>query len=151
MRRWLVPGIVAAVLVVGVPVVVWAASGSGGSALDLQAFKWTTTAQTSSNANFVDIPNLNNISICARGGISVDVSLEFTPSSADVRVTADGTPLKPGPMRVNAGFTNTYSFNFVGRVADGVHDVDVEWRSVGGLNGVNRGTATVYYERGVTC
>jgi hypothetical protein len=122
-----------------VPVVVFAATGVFGGALDRQSARWTTTSATTSSTSWRNVPGLS-IRRCTINQVTVMVSVTLNGAPALFRVIMDGVPeapLKPGTARFVPDGTESFSYAFVGRTApfeaDDTHAFNVQWRSPSGL------------------
>jgi hypothetical protein len=148
MRRWLlVLGLV--VVVVSIPVAVLALVITGGSALDRQSFKATTTSELSNSGTFSDIKGLSGVSICATKGETVHVMLAFKVGFAGtVRVLDNGAVMAPRAVRVNNLSGDTRDFTFVRRIGNGTHRFRVQWAAIGGTLKMGRGSFAVQYQKG---
>jgi len=154
MRKLLLAGSLAAVLAVSVPAAM-AATGSGTSALDLQASKFTTTAAVKSGTTFSDVPGLSGLTICAQGQVTATVSVQTNGPAAGLQVLVDGGPvMDPGAVRfVPAGPYDSSSFTFTKTVstfeANDHHAFSVQWRvPAGGTAHLVRGTVSLAYQNG---
>ena len=150
MRKWLIAGLVLVSLVT-VPVTVMAIVGGGGSTLDLQRFKWTTTPESTTSSTFVDIAGLSGVSICAQNGETVYVMLGFKSTfNGKVRVLDNGVPMPPGPVTFTGTGADARDFTFVRTIKAGTHKFRVQWASTGGSDDLTKGSFAVQYQRG-TC
>jgi hypothetical protein len=142
-------------LVVSVPLTVIAVTVRNGSRVDRQRSAVRSTPTSTSSTEWVDVPGLKGLDVCAKGQMSATVSLELTGAPVDVRVQFDDIPLplKPRFAHVDPnGGTTAFSFTFVGRMlasegSDG-HLFDVQWRSSGGTVTLERGNVNLLFGRG---
>jgi hypothetical protein len=147
MRKSLIAVLV--VLVVAVPAVALALVVTGGSALDRQNFKATTTSETANSTTFHDIKGLSGVSICATRGETVHVMLAFDFGFVlTVRVLDNGTAMAPGPVKINQFSGDTRDFTFVRSIANGTHRFRVQWAAAGGTAKMLRGSFAVQYQKG---
>jgi hypothetical protein len=120
---------IVAAIAIGVPLVVMA--GGGVSPLNRQEAAAASPAQKS-NKTWSNIPGLSNIAICADNALmTFDVSLTASGGAFRARVSVNGNPLPAAQFDPTRG-NRSFSYSFGTNVADGSHDVDVQWRSVTG-------------------
>ncbi len=154
MRRWIVP-IVAAALVVGIPMTVLGVTLRNGSPLDHQRARVRSKPATTSSTSWAAAPGLGNLAVCAKGQVSATVSVVLSGGPAEFRMDFDGGPkMKPRVARFDPGATtNSFSFTFIAHVAafeasDG-HLFTVEWRSpTGAAITLKRGDVNLLFHRG---
>ena len=142
-------------LLAAVPVAVFAASGTLGSALDRQAARWTTTSATTSSAAWRKVPRLS-LTRCTVNQVTATVSVTVRGAPVLFRVIVDGVPeapMRPGPARFVPDDTESFSYSFVGRTApfeaNDTHRFDVQWRSpTGTAVTLRRGALNLLFQRG---
>ena len=145
----------ALVVLVAIPAVVIAASGTFGSALDRQAAKWTTTPATTSSTAWRNVPRLS-LTRCTLNQVTAEISVTVRGAPVSFRAVIDGVPeapMRPGPARFVPDGTESFSYTFVHRTApfeaDDTHRFDVQWRSpTGAAVTLRRGALNLLYQRG---
>ena len=136
------------------PLAVLAATGNFSSQLDLQRYKFRTTAVSTSSTAWQSVPGLDNIHICSDHEVSATVSVNIRGAAARFRVLIDQAgSMQPGSARFVPNGEESFSYTFAGPTgpfeANDNHVVDVQWRSPTGqpvtlvLGGVN-----LLYEQG---
>jgi hypothetical protein len=143
------------VLLVALPAVVLAASGTFGGDLDRQSAKWTTTAATTSSTSWRDVPGLSHTR-CTLNQVTAMVSVTVSGAPVLFRVIADGVPeapARPGRARFVPDGTESFSYVFVTRTApfeaDDTHRFSVQWRSPSGDTvRLRRGALNLLFENG---
>ena len=106
-----------------------------------QIFRSTNADTSTSSTSFVGVPGLENLSTCRARGFTLTVSAQLSGAPAELRVTASGRQVAPGPIVAVPGST---SFVFGGKRA-GSRVFSVEWRSLSG-NPVTLGAGSVLFE-----
>jgi hypothetical protein len=156
MRRWVIAAL-ATVLVGGVPLVVLADSGKGGSDLERQTFAFRDGPASTSSTSFRTLPPFG-IVICARQMVTADLSVELSGAPAQFRIVVgarvDGflPRMNPGGVIFDPQADRTsFSFTFGRRVApfegDDRHGFRVQWRSTTGERSTVHGaTVTLQYD-----
>ena len=154
MRRSLVVlGLV--VLLAAVPVVVLAANGVFGGALERQSARWTTTSVSTSSTTWRNVPGLA-LTRCTLNQVTATVSVTVRGAPILLRVVIDGVPeapMKPGAARFVPDGIESFSFTWVGRTApfeaDDTHRLNVQWRSPTGQPvTLVRGALNLLFQRG---
>jgi hypothetical protein len=158
MRRRLIVVAVTMIVLVAVPLGVLAAVvGGGGGRLDHQRFKFRTGDITTTGTSLHDIPGLSGMLVCARGGLSVSVSVTAggAPFALTVRID-NGPMMHPGVVRFAGGGADSASYNWVRSVgpfegSDG-HSFAVQWKSVtGGPVTLHKATMDLLFQDGTQC
>jgi hypothetical protein len=137
MRRWFVT-LVAAGLVLAVPLTVLALTLHNGTRVNHQRAVVKTKASTTSSTTFVPVRGMRSTLVCANGQVSATLTATVTGAPVEFRMRIDGGGLLDPP---SAHFdptsgTRTFSSTFVIRAfrfegSDG-HSFDLEWRSPSG-------------------
>lgn len=148
--------ILAAVVLIAVPMVLLAHPGTGGSALDRQVFKYRESDAATTSTAWSNVPGVRRFQICAVNEVSVHVNLVLGGAPAAFRIRIDGTDeiiAHPGPVRFRPGRGRVFSFSFAEHVApfeaNDLHLVEVQWRSpTGDRVTLNRGMVNLLFERG---
>ncbi len=147
-RRGLIIGL-GGVLVVIVPLIAMAATGSGSTNVTTQYFAWRNSTISTTSSHWADIPNLSNIlpsSVCGPTGASATLSVEASGSPLEVRVidvpsVGSSTVMHPGAARFvpPGGNASSFSFTFVeGQASLAYHNWSAQWRL-----GTTGGSATL--------
>ena len=156
MRTRLIIGLACVLaLAVAIPAALAATTGGDRGRLDTQRLKFRVGDITTSRKGFRDITALRDLLVCAKGAVSVSVSVTVEGGPLALRVQLDDGPkLEPGEARFAASPTTTsYSYTW----ADGVgtfegsdgHVFDVQWRSPSGAPvTLHRGDVVVCYQEG---
>jgi hypothetical protein len=157
MRKFpLLTAVLAAAVLIAVPVTLVAHTGTGGSALDRQAFKFREQQTTTSSTAWSNIPGLARFQICAVNEVSAHVNLVLRGAPAAIRIRIDGTDeviAHPGPVTFRPSRGSVFSFAFADHVApfeaNDFHLLEVQWRSpTGSPVTLRRGMVNVLFERG---
>jgi hypothetical protein len=126
------------VLLAAAPVVVLAANGVFGAALEQQSARWTTTSVSTSSTTWRNVPGLS-LTRCTLHQVSAMVSVTVRGAPVRFRVLIDGVPeapMRPGSARFVPRGAESFSYTFVGRTApfeaDDTHLFTVQWRSPSG-------------------
>jgi hypothetical protein len=117
-------------MVLAVPAVVIAASGSGSSTVGWQTTWWTDEKASINQTSFEPVPGMANQPVepnCQNAAVAV--SAEMNRGRARVRVIDDnsGEVAQPGPVLFAARGANAFTFLVEGFPGD----LSVEWRRVG--------------------
>ena len=126
-----------------------------GSTVGQQSVQWTAREATRSSRRFGSVSGLSNQHVCARGGVTVTVSIELNGAPAIFRVRIDRSQImEPGAVRfVPVGANDSFSFTFVQdlRPFDGLdqHVLQLQWRSPCGIaTNLERATIVIRYQAG---
>ena len=147
MRRWFVT-IVAAGLILAVPLTVFALTRHNGTRVNHQRAVVKEKASTTSSTSFVPVVGLRSTLVCAKGQVSATFSGTVTGGPVEFHMRIDNGALLDPPVAhfdPTSG-TRTFSFTFVIRAfrsegSDG-HSFDLEWRSpTGAAVTLKRGAA----------
>ena len=143
------------VVLAALPVVVLAATGVFGGALERQSARWTTTSVTTSSTTWRNVPRLG-LTRCTLNQVTAMVSLTLRGAPVHLRVIIDGVPeapMRPGTARFVPNGIESFSFTWVGRTApfeaDDTHRFNVQWRSPTGQPvTLVRGALNLLFQRG---
>lgn len=155
MRKFLV-GAVLVGLAAGLPLAVLAARGNLSGNLDLQKARWTTTAVSTSSAQWRNVPGLARLPACTLNQVSATLSVTIGGAPANFRVIIDSVPeapMKPGTARFVPDGDESFSYTFVANTGpfedDDSHVFGVQWRSpTGGTVSLYRGALNLLYQAG---
>jgi hypothetical protein len=130
--------ILAAALVVALPLAAIALTLRNGSPVDHQRAVVKDRASTTSSTDWTPVPGLASTLVCARGTVSATLTANLTGAPAQFRIHIDGGGLMAPELAHfdPTGGNRTFSATFVAKVgtfegSDG-HSFDLEWRSPSG-------------------
>jgi hypothetical protein len=152
-RLLVVLGVVVALA--AVPVVVFAANGVFGGALERQSARWTTTSVTTSRTAWRNVPGLG-LTRCTLNQVTATASVTVRGAPVLLRMVIDGVPeapMRPGAARFVPDGIESFSFTWVGRTApfeaDDTHRFNLQWRSPTGQPvTLQRGVLNLLFQRG---
>jgi hypothetical protein len=155
MRRWLVP-ISVVVLIVAIPLAVFAANNAGDGPLNAQGWRSRTSSISTTSTTFQNVPAMS-ILTCSLGPVAVTFSGSTAGTQAGFQVTIDeGGTMLPGAAYFQAQTgLNAFSYTFVGNVStfegsDG-HTFTLQWRSTGGTTTLLRADIVAQFNDPQTC
>jgi hypothetical protein len=137
-----------------VPIVVMAATGSGGSRIACQSFAFTTNRASTSSNTFAAVPGMHVRAFLAQS-YTVQVSGTFSGAPARLRLmdaSVGGTfPMRPGvaTVRPATGKKQSFSFTWVGSSpSEHQHTFRLQWHraAAAGTSRMAGGDMTVVFE-----
>ena len=153
MKRLAIVGLVLAASV-AIPVVVIAATGSGGSRIACQSFAFTTNGASTSSNSFSVVPGMHVRAFLAES-YTVQVSATFSGAPARLRMmdtSVGGTfPMRPGlaTARPASSKRQSFSFSWVGSSpAEHQHTFRLQWHraAASGTSRMTGGDITVVFQ-----